>query len=97
MPLLTESLSAAFCSLSCDLPTRMILEAPSCRNRSAIAKPIPEVPPVTMQVRPDSRSAGWNFATGLVVSDVIEDENKTFPRVVAKAGDILLMSYVGRE
>jgi hypothetical protein len=50
-----------------------------------------------MQVRPDSRFAGWNFATGLVVSDAMEDENKTFPRAVAKVGDILLMSYVGWE
>lgn len=62
-----------------------------------MAKPIPEVPPVIMQVRPDSRFAGWNFATGLVVSDAMEDENKTFPRAVAKVGDILLMSYVGWE
>ncbi|OKP15015.1 hypothetical protein PENSUB_3410 [Penicillium subrubescens] len=62
-----------------------------------MAKPIPEVPPVTMQVRPDSRPAGRNVATGLAVSDGVEDEKHTFPLALAKAGDVLLMSYVGRE
>jgi hypothetical protein len=62
-----------------------------------MAKPIPEVPPVTIQVRPDSRSAGRNFTTGLVVSDGVEDEKHTFPLALAQAGDILLISYVVRE
>lgn len=85
VPLQIESFSAAFCNLSCDLPTRIIVEAPSCKKRSAIAKPIPEVPPVTMQVRPDIRLEGWNFAIGLVVSDGegVEDENKAIPLVLA--------------
>jgi nitric oxide synthase oxygenase domain/subunit len=50
-----------------------------------------------MHVRPASRFAGWNFVTELAVSDVVDDEKHTFSLVLAKAGDILLMSYVGRE
>lgn len=42
----------------------MTLPAPSCRNRSAIAYPIPDVPPVIMHDLPESR-AGEVYARRL--------------------------------
>lgn len=48
-------LSAAASRRCFDLPTRTTLEAPSRKNLSAMARPIPEVPPVIRQFRPERR------------------------------------------
>ena len=47
---------AALRRRSYDRPTRMMRSAPSWRNRFAIANPMPDVPPVIMQVRPVRRA-----------------------------------------
>lgn len=61
----SPNLFAALASRSYDRPTRMTLSAPSCRKRSAIAYPIPDVPPVIMHVRLERRAAVGNWVCGL--------------------------------
>lgn len=51
----------------------MTLSAPSCRKRSAIANPIPDVPPVTMHVRLERRAAVGQWVCGLELGGEVYD------------------------
>ncbi len=81
--------SAAVSSTSADVRAVTTTEAPASLNASAIARPIPRPPPVTIAIRPSSAPVSFSDIASVIVASCVWTTSGKAPDVKSRASEDL--------